>query len=83
MATETASFLRSRDPGATVSSPKSVRVAGNPGFKLRANGPAGSQIALVVFSGPYRYLAVESSDPGTPTSQKAQANRALNSFRPR
>ncbi len=83
MATETASFLRSRDPGATVSNPVAVRVAGNPGIKLRANGPAGSQTALAVLSGPYRYLAVESVDPGTPAPRKAQADRALNSFRPR
>jgi hypothetical protein len=83
MTSETASFLRSRDPGATVSGPVAVRVAGNPGFKLRANGPAGSQTALAVLSGPYRYLVVESVDPGTPATKKAQADRALDSFRPR
>ncbi len=83
MAAETAAYLRSRDAGATVSAAEDLRTAGNPSFKLRANGPAGSQTALAVLAGPYRYLVVESADPGTPKSLRTQADRALASFTPR
>jgi hypothetical protein len=82
MSAQTASFLSSRDPGAAVSPTKRLRVAGNPAFEISASGPAGSQSALGVVAGPYRYLAIASADPGTPGSLKAATQRALKSFEP-
>lgn len=83
MSAQTANFLLSRDQSAAVSSPKKLRLAGDPAFELRANGPAGSQAALGVIAGPWRYLVIVSEDPGTAKSAKAEAMRALISFQPR
>jgi len=83
MSGQTARFLRSRDPETTISSTKRLRVSGNPAFELRADGPAGSQAALGVLDGSYRYLVILSEDPGTSKSLADEANRALKSFRPR
>ena len=83
LAAQTADFLRSRDPGAKVGAVKSKSIASNPGFELPAVGAAGSQVALGVLAGPYRYLVIESADPNAPTSTRKQADRALESFQPR
>lgn len=83
MAEQTAAYLRSRDPGATVSTPQPVLGLSSPGFELRARGPAGTQVALAVLADPYRYLVIESVNPGTPRALRSQADQALASFRPR
>jgi hypothetical protein len=83
LATQTAGFLRSRDPGAKVGSPEFHSVAGDPGFELHAVGPAGTQVAIGVLADPYRYLVIESADPTTPKSMREEADKALESFEPR
>lgn len=83
MISQTVGFLRSRDNGAHLSRPQRLEVGGRPSFKLAASGPAGSQVALGVLAGPYRYLAIESVDPGAPGIARAQAARALSSFKAR
>ncbi len=83
MGAKTASFLRSRDPGAGVTATGGLRVDGNPAFKLRAVGPSGVQIALGVVAEPIRFLVIERVDKGAPSRLETQANQVLASFRPR
>ncbi|HEY5053335.1 MAG TPA: hypothetical protein VII45_07995, partial [Solirubrobacterales bacterium] len=83
MSVQTANFLTSRDPEASVSAAKKLKVAGDPAFEVSANGPAGTQTALGVIADPYRYLAIVSADPGTSKALRATAQQALLSFEPR
>lgn len=83
MASQTAGFLRSRDPSATVGSPQDRSVAGDPAFELHAVGDAGTQVALGVLAGKYRYLVIENADPGTSPTLRREADRVLTTFRPR
>lgn len=83
MASKTAGFLRARAPGGKVGDPKWLKVGGHPAFELHDRGRSGSQAALGVLAGPYRYLAIESVETAAPKSVRAAASHALHSFRTR
>jgi hypothetical protein len=83
MSAATADFLRSRPPRGAVSSPRQVRHHGDPAFELTSSGRAGSQTALGVLSGPYRYLVVATRERGASPRLQAATERALAGFRPR
>lgn len=83
MASQTAAFLRSRDPSATVGSPQDRSIEGQRAFELHAVGTAGTQVALGVLAGDYRYLVIENADPGTSPALRREADRVMSTFRPR
>jgi len=83
MSAKTADFLRSRASGGAIVSSKRLRIGDHPGFLLRDHGPAGSETALGVLAGPYRYLVVARVKAGANASARSAAIRALHSFRPR
>ncbi len=80
MVAATAQLLGSRAGGA-VGSPRYLRSGDDPAFELEANGPRGTQTALGVLAGPYRYLVIANAADRVSAANRAALRRALAGFR--
>jgi hypothetical protein len=77
------SFLQGEHSGAEISAPRQIRVAGRRAARVRATYGGGEEIAIVLSARGFAYLITERVDRGASPQVEAEADAALQSFRPR
>jgi hypothetical protein len=80
MADPTAELLRSRNPGATLSAARRLRLGGGEGFELVARSPGHSETAIGVARGPNRYLLLRRVAKDAPLRLRREAKAIEQSF---
>jgi hypothetical protein len=77
------SFLASEHPDGRIGSSDRVRLAGRPATRVRATYPGGTDTAYALSAGGFSYLISVRIERGASADVSAQAEAALQSFRPR